>query len=132
MNPDNQDKQPAGHDVEKNVPREAGSVDDVPYSVYTAKEKWLIVAMVALAGFYRYVNLQMQSTSNSSRVLTALVLCQPTSTSQLYQPLPRPLANQSTPSTKPSLCISSSRAYRPCYGAPSVTAMDDDWCTSAA
>lgn len=25
------------------------------YSIYTNKEKWLIVAMVALAGFYRYV-----------------------------------------------------------------------------
>jgi hypothetical protein len=28
---------------------------EVPYSIYTSKEKWLIVAMVALAGFYRYV-----------------------------------------------------------------------------
>ena len=27
---------------------------EVPYSIYTSKEKWLIVAMVALAGFYRY------------------------------------------------------------------------------
>jgi len=26
---------------------------EVPYSIYTSKEKWLIVAMVALAGFYR-------------------------------------------------------------------------------
>jgi hypothetical protein len=32
---------------------EAGEVD-VPYSIYTNKEKWLIVGMVALAGFYRY------------------------------------------------------------------------------
>jgi hypothetical protein len=31
-----------------------GEVDQ-PYSIYTNKEKWLIVAMVALAGFYRYV-----------------------------------------------------------------------------
>jgi hypothetical protein len=30
-----------------------GEVDQ-PYSIYTNKEKWLIVAMVALAGFYRY------------------------------------------------------------------------------
>ncbi|KAH7089454.1 major facilitator superfamily domain-containing protein [Paraphoma chrysanthemicola] len=30
---------------------EAGEVD-VPYSIYTNKEKWLIVGMVALAGFY--------------------------------------------------------------------------------
>jgi hypothetical protein len=28
---------------------------EVPYSIYTTKEKWLIVGMVALAGFYRYV-----------------------------------------------------------------------------
>jgi hypothetical protein len=28
---------------------------EVPYSIYTSKEKWLIVAMVALAGFYRYI-----------------------------------------------------------------------------
>jgi hypothetical protein len=28
---------------------------DVPYSIYTKKEKWIIVAIVALAGFYRYV-----------------------------------------------------------------------------
>ncbi|KAF2023724.1 MFS general substrate transporter [Setomelanomma holmii] len=30
---------------------EAGEVD-VPYSIYTSKEKWMIVGMVALAGFY--------------------------------------------------------------------------------
>ena len=29
---------------------------EVPYSIYTSKEKWLIVAMVALAGFYRYAS----------------------------------------------------------------------------
>ena len=27
---------------------------EVPYSIYTSREKWLVVAMVALAGFYRY------------------------------------------------------------------------------
>jgi hypothetical protein len=31
-----------------------GEVDEVPYSIYSRKEKWLIVGMVALAGFYRY------------------------------------------------------------------------------
>lgn len=32
----------------------AGEVEvEVPYSIYTSKEKWLIVALVALAGFYR-------------------------------------------------------------------------------
>jgi hypothetical protein len=33
---------------------EAGEVY-VPYSIYSNKEKWMIVGMVALAGFYRYV-----------------------------------------------------------------------------
>lgn len=35
------------------VPKE-GEVE-LPYSIYSRKEKWIIVAMVALAGFYRYV-----------------------------------------------------------------------------
>ena len=34
------------------APTSEGEVE-VPYSIYTTKEKWLIVAMVALAGFYR-------------------------------------------------------------------------------
>jgi hypothetical protein len=33
---------------------EAGVVE-APYSIYSSKEKWIIVGMVALAGFYRYV-----------------------------------------------------------------------------
>jgi hypothetical protein len=33
---------------------EAGEVE-VPYSIYSNREKWMIVGMVALAGFYRYV-----------------------------------------------------------------------------
>lgn len=46
-------------DVENGVnlsrqPSEAGEGEvEVPYSIYGTKEKWLIVAMVALAGFYR-------------------------------------------------------------------------------
>lgn len=28
-----------------------------PYSIYSPKEKWFIVAIVAIAGFYRYGNL---------------------------------------------------------------------------
>lgn len=31
---------------------EAGEVG-VPYSIYSSKEKWMIVGMVAMAGFYR-------------------------------------------------------------------------------
>lgn len=45
-------------DVDGAVEREGevqGEVEvEVPYSIYTPKEKWLIVGMVALAGFYRY------------------------------------------------------------------------------
>jgi hypothetical protein len=33
---------------------EAGEVE-VPYSIYSNREKWMIVGMVALAGFYRCV-----------------------------------------------------------------------------
>lgn len=35
---------------------ETGEVD-VPYSIYSTKEKWIIVGMVALAGFYRSVTM---------------------------------------------------------------------------
>lgn len=31
---------------------ENGDVD-IPYSIYSSKEKWMIVGMVGLAGFYR-------------------------------------------------------------------------------
>ena len=43
-------------DIEKEVGEEPEVVvgTDEAYSIYTNKEKWLIVAMVALAGFYRY------------------------------------------------------------------------------
>jgi hypothetical protein len=41
---------------------------EVPYSIYTSKEKWLIVAMVALAGFYRYA----PSHSSQDTSLTSL------------------------------------------------------------
>jgi hypothetical protein len=34
---------------------ETGEVE-MPYSIYSGKEKWLIVGMVGLAGFYRYVS----------------------------------------------------------------------------
>jgi hypothetical protein len=50
----NDDKhEPVPVDEAAMVPVE-GEVE-VPYSIYTSKEKWIIVAMVALAGFYRYV-----------------------------------------------------------------------------
>lgn len=42
-------------DVEKEAPEEpevAVGTDEL-YSIYSNKEKWLIVALVALAGFYR-------------------------------------------------------------------------------
>jgi hypothetical protein len=40
---------------------------EVPYSIYNIKEKWLIVGMVALAGFYRYVK---QTSSQLTTILT--------------------------------------------------------------
>lgn len=46
----------------KEIEKEVGEEPDVvvgtneAYSIYTKKEKWLIVAMVALAGFYRYAD----------------------------------------------------------------------------
>lgn len=42
-------------DVEKEAPEqpEVAVGTDEMYSIYTNKEKWLIVALVALAGFYR-------------------------------------------------------------------------------
>jgi hypothetical protein len=45
-------QEPANDAVTSSV--EAGVVE-APYSIYTNKEKWMIVGMVALAGFYRYV-----------------------------------------------------------------------------
>lgn len=43
-------------EIEKEVAEEPEVVvgTDEAYSIYTTKEKWLIVAMVAIAGFYRY------------------------------------------------------------------------------
>lgn len=47
----------------KKIEKEAGEMPEVrvgtdeAYSIYTNKEKWLIVALVALAGFYRYVEM---------------------------------------------------------------------------
>lgn len=50
-------------DKEEPLPVDEGAIVpvegevEVPYSIYTSKEKWMIVAMVALAGFYRYASL---------------------------------------------------------------------------
>lgn len=41
--------------VDEGAPVPVEGEVEVPYSIYTNKEKWMIVAMVALAGFYRYV-----------------------------------------------------------------------------
>jgi len=35
---------------------ENGEVE-IPYSIYSNKEKWLIVGMVGLAGFYRHAQM---------------------------------------------------------------------------
>jgi hypothetical protein len=43
------------HDEEAARSPSSTPVNEEPYSIYTTKEKWLIVAFVALAGFYRSV-----------------------------------------------------------------------------
>jgi hypothetical protein len=47
-------QEPANDAVTSSSTTEAGEVV-VPYSIYSNKEKWMIVGMVGLAGFYRYV-----------------------------------------------------------------------------
>jgi hypothetical protein len=49
-----EEKQEPARDAAVTSSIEAGEVS-VPYSIYTNKEKWMIVGIVALAGFYRYV-----------------------------------------------------------------------------
>jgi hypothetical protein len=84
----------------------AGEVE-APYSIYTNKEKWLIVAMVALAGFYRYVSHRTLTSTSTSHVkaykltITTKVPYQQTSTSRPSQPSPPPSTNPSTTSIKP-------------------------------
>jgi hypothetical protein len=43
------------HDEEAARSSSLTPVNKEPYSIYTKKEKWLILAFVALAGFYRLV-----------------------------------------------------------------------------
>jgi hypothetical protein len=74
---------------------------EVPYSIYTSKEKWLIVAMVALAGFYRYALLPSRTKTCGIDTDVYTVHYQRTYTSRRYQPSPQPLVNPSTTLTKP-------------------------------
>lgn len=67
---------------------------EVPYSIYTSKEKWLIVAMVALAGFYRYTLFPfISSQENTEQQLTSP---QPSPSKHLLpsNPNPRPRLRQ--------------------------------------
>jgi hypothetical protein len=50
---DEEKQEPVAHDAVTSSIK-AGEVS-VPYSIYTNKEKWMVVGIVALAGFYRYV-----------------------------------------------------------------------------
>jgi hypothetical protein len=56
-----EEKQEPARDAAVTSSIKAGEVS-VPYSIYTNKEKWMIVGIVALAGFYRYV---LDSITNS-------------------------------------------------------------------
>lgn len=71
---------------------------EVPYSIYTSKEKWIIVAMVALAGFYRSVNnyhqLHLLLEFKSRKLTTQIALCLRISTSQLSPHSLAPLASR--------------------------------------
>jgi hypothetical protein len=70
---------------------------DEAYSIYTNKEKWLIVALVALAGFYRYVGTR----EVFGLLLTEItVLYLPISTSRLYRLSQKHFTDQSTTSTR--------------------------------
>jgi hypothetical protein len=67
-------QEPTANDaVTSSTSTEVGEVS-VPYSIYTTKEKWMIVAMVALAGFYRYVSWLLSSTSFRSCKLLAVCI----------------------------------------------------------
>ena len=66
---------------------------EVPYSIYTSKEKWLIVAMVALAGFYRYALSFHPKTYETTTNIT-IALYPQTYTSQPYQHSPAHSASQ--------------------------------------
>jgi hypothetical protein len=57
---DEEKQEPARDAVTSSV--KAGEVS-LPYSIYTNKEKWMIVGIVALAGFYRYVLESLQPIS---------------------------------------------------------------------
>jgi hypothetical protein len=51
------------------------SVPVEPYSIYSRNEKWFIVGVVAVAGFYRHVSIPTQRLSQlvaDRRILTAL------------------------------------------------------------
>jgi hypothetical protein len=67
---------------------------EVPYSIYTSKEKWLIVGIVGLAGFYRC----FYSISYLIQMLTTMPApYQPTSTSPPSQRSPPHSGKASTP-----------------------------------
>lgn len=52
MRENSDEQKPVG---EAGVTTDGVASEEAPYSIYTQREKWLIVAMVAMAGFYRYV-----------------------------------------------------------------------------
>jgi hypothetical protein len=45
---------------------ECNDEPNVPYSIYNRKEKWFIVAMVAVAGFFRHVDNSQYNRSSST------------------------------------------------------------------
>lgn len=76
----------ATHETNQNAPEK-------PFSIYTKREKWFMVAMVALAGLFRYVfsfNLIVTSPHGYDLALFHLLYI-----SRLFLRWPRPLASRS-------------------------------------
>jgi hypothetical protein len=69
---------------------------EMPYSIYTSKEKWLIVGIVGLAGLYRYIQLTSSQLTLYTNANDDAVHYQPTSTSPPSQPSPPHSAKAST------------------------------------
>lgn len=59
-----------------------GSASEEPYSIYSRNDKWFIVGIVAVAGFYRYVFQPQHAAVLAPHEI--LVPCRPISTSRQF------------------------------------------------
>jgi hypothetical protein len=72
--------QSAVHDVE------SGKTDDTTESIFSLKEKWLVVSLASLAAFFRCVLFLSKKTCQRSRELARTVTCSPF-TANIYLPV---------------------------------------------